>query len=358
MKKLLLFLLVGYLGAATVHAQIIAITAADMPVPGDTLRWSAARPDTSRFTVFAFAQTGVVNHQWDFSMLEAAQQGVDTYKRAAQVNPLYNTISPTAYGYKVADSLSFPGIPLSVRNAYTFFNVKSSPSRFVAEGYGAQISGIPTPASYSDEDEIYFFPLNIGNRDSSTYNLNVMVPGLGSLTCSGTRITFVDGRGAIKTPYLAVPTPCLRVRAEVYGTDMAVFGGISVPIPHHTVAYQWLSSGEHYPLLWVTTDKMPDGAQYVRSVRYRDIARTNMAVVQAAPVPQKLEVSTDPATKTLRLLLPQGWEKNTVEVFDLNGRLVHKVSDAAAVDGSSWASGLYILRVTSPLGMGFAKTSF
>ena len=147
---------------ATAAGAQIQITATDMPVSGDTLRSSATAATSSGITL---SNTGT-NYAWDYSSLVPVSQTVANYQLAATVNIAFAVvISPTAYGYKVADSFPTPAglpisLPVSIKNMYTFYNKKSSPSRFVAEGFGATISGIPTPAAYQDEDEVYLFPLD------------------------------------------------------------------------------------------------------------------------------------------------------------------------------------------------------
>ncbi len=111
----------------------ITITASDMPVNGDTLRYSIANPAAASINL---SDSGT-NKAWNFSSLAPIAQGVDTFKSAAQVNASYGfTISPTAYGTKVADSL--PGAPIPVKEIYNFFNKKTGPSRYVTEGFAAK----------------------------------------------------------------------------------------------------------------------------------------------------------------------------------------------------------------------------
>ncbi len=353
MKKTLYTLLACALAGGTASAQL-SITAADMPVSGDTLRWSAVivSPTTP---ITAYAQTSN-NFTWNFSSLTPLTQGIDAYKSAAAVNLAYAiTISPTAYGYKVADSLPIPNLPISVKEVYTFYGKKTNPSRFVAEGFGAKISGLPVPANYSNEDEIYFFPLTYGRKDTSTYKLDVNIAGIGRLIQQGRRITQVDGEGTIQTPYTAAPVACIRVRTEVVGTDSVIVGGLPIPIPRNSVEYKWLAKTEHYPLLWVTATVGPNNQETPNSVRYRDIARSTLKVDVSNIAPQNLNVYVDAAAGTLQLFLPAGWEHNTVEVFDVNGRRASLSQNAKMVDVSSMASGMYLVRVTSLHGVGYAK---
>ncbi|HEY9177934.1 MAG TPA: hypothetical protein VIN07_09600, partial [Flavipsychrobacter sp.] len=191
MKNCLLTLLL-ILAISATHAQV-SITANDMPVNGDTLRYSATLATGFNINL---NDTGA-NKVWNFDTLTPILQRVDEYKSVLQVNPVYAAVitSLTAYGYKVADTLGLGSspLPVSVTEVYTFFNKKTNPSpRFVAEGFGARINGTPVPAVYSNEDEWYFFPLNYGDHDTSDFYLKVQVPSLGSLVQSGYRYTRVD----------------------------------------------------------------------------------------------------------------------------------------------------------------------
>ena len=351
MKKALYTLLACGLAAGTASAQL-SITAADMPANNDTLRWSATlvSPTTN---ISTYAQTGPA-YTWNFNSLAPVAQGIDAYKSAVAVSPLYFTISATAYGYKVADSLPVPNQLVSVTEVYTFYNKKANPSRFVAEGFGARIGGVPIPASYSDEDEIYFFPLTYNRKDTSSYKLDVSVAGIGRLVQNGKRITTVDGEGTIQTPYTSGPVACLRVRTEVTGVDSLVATGLSVPLPRNTVEYKWLAKGEHYPLLWVTAD-VTGSQQTPTSVRYRDVSRPGLSVASVAPAPQSLNAYVDQANQRVQLFLPAGWNQNTIEMFDLNGRTVATATNATQVAGNNLAAGTYLIRVTTAQGTGFAK---
>ena len=97
----------------------ITITASDMPVAGDTLRFSFASPTA---TTISPGDSGA-NVIWDYA-LSSTGQGVDSYLTALQINPLYLlTVGTTAYGYQIADSLPIPGgiLPISIQQVYTFF---------------------------------------------------------------------------------------------------------------------------------------------------------------------------------------------------------------------------------------------
>ncbi len=327
-----------------VSAQI-TLTAADVPASGDTLRYSRALPIGSGINT---SVTGA-NQTWNFSTLTPVAQVLDTYKTAAQVSPVYAfTISATAYGYKVADSV--PGFnpstsPVQLREIYNFFNKKpaTNPNRYVAEGGAMRVNNVPTAANYSDEDELYFFPLQFGDVDSSTYSLTTTIPLLGTYKQQGYRKTSVDGWGTIVTPYTgATPVQVLRLRSVVIGEDSAQGLGMNIGFPRRQVEYKWMALGEHYPLLFVTANNAT-GTEVITDVRYRDIKRNIATGVGNAPALQTLSLSPNPATDRLSLNVPATWHSFSARVYNAAGALTASAENTRTLDVSRFASGNYLV---------------
>lgn len=346
MKKVLALLSLSVVFSA--QAQV-SITSADMPVKGDTLRYSTAVPLGFNINL---NDTGG-NKTWVLDTLTPVMQRVDEYKTAAQVSPIYAlTISASAYGYKVTDSLAPPGgspLPITVKEVYTFYNIKgSSPNdRYIAEGFAAKINGAPIPATYDNEDEIYFFPLQYGNKDTSDYYFDVQVPTLGRMVQEGERITTVDAWGTIKTPFFTTAQSCIRVRSEVNGMD-SIISSLPIPaigIPRQTIDYVWLVRGEHYPALWITT-QMVGSNETITSVRYRDTYRSvSVDDITSDNSSVQFKVFPNPAQNALNITIS---EKNFIaEVFDMQGRSVLNTRDERTIDISSLPQGRYFVRVTN-----------
>lgn len=326
----------------------ITITAADMPVNGDTLRYSYSNPLT---TTVDYTQTGA-NMSWDFSAEIPVAQDVDTYKSAAQVNITYAaTISPTAYGFKVADSL--PGAPIPVTDVYNFFNKKTGPNRFVIEGFGAVITGFPTPVTYSDEDEVYYFPLEFNDYDSSYFKLSKNLAGLGSFSQEGYRRTRVDGWGTIVTPLSSTPVQVIRVRSEVVEQDTVRFGPTTLGIPRHYVEYKWLANGQHYPMMFVTTNVVA-GNETPGSVRYRDSKRS-LAITGTQPAVRQIALYPNPAAQVVNLKVPASWTAYSVELFDAQGKLLQVQQNQSAINTSQLPGGQYFVRVQHGSDIGLAQ---
>ena len=352
--KRVLFLLCVVLAAESSFAQI-TVTATDMPVSGDTLRFSVASAVGSTISL---GDSGA-NFVWDYSSLVPVSQNVDTYKTATAVNLLYAlTIPSAAYGYKVADS--FPGpLPVSIKQLYTFFEKITTPASYAAVAFGASISGIPTPANYTVNDTWYFFPLNYANSDSSNYALNISLATVGALKQSGYRKSRVDGWGTIKTPYYTTPVNCLRIRSEKHEIDSVTFGTTTFGVPQNTVEYKWLANGEHYPALWVTTLLGATGGETITSIRYRDMARyipPPISGIATPASPVEIKAFPNPAVDGLiNLDIPASWQHYHIAVYDRQSRLVLSVDDHNLLDMSGFAAGVYLAQISSGTNMTYVK---
>lgn len=333
------------------NAQI-TITHSDMPVSGDTLRWSSANPAIASINL---TDTGT-SRTWDFTALTPIAQGVDAYKSALSVNVLYALISFTAYGYKVADS--FPGIgsliPVSITELYTFYEKKSSNTKFSAVAFAAKIGGIPTPFNYTIDDDIFMFPLNYLDYDTSKYSLTIGVTGVGTIKQVGVRRTRVDAWGTIVTPYITTPTNCIRVRSVIDGTDSISAGSLVFAVPRKVVEYKWLINGQHYPALFVTTN-VTGTTERISSIRYRDVARViTSGVAEAQPRLLPVKVYPNPTTGMVHFDVPvqQGL---VISLYDVTGRCVATQMNANDLQLNGLPAGKYIAQIASQDGVLYAS---
>ena len=341
----------------SVRAQI-TITSADMPVAGDTLRYSIMSPVGAAISPGDSGASMI----WNYA-LTSMSQGVDTYQTALSVNLLYGLIGLTAYGYKVADSfpIAIPLLP-AIRNIYTFFEEKSGPSRYETKAFAASIAGVPTPINYTTPDVWYFFPLNYGNDDSASYKLNITLPSFGGIKEIGYRKTRVDGWGTIATPYYTTPANCIRVRSEIHEVDSVQFGMLpAIGFPRNSVEYKWLVNGEHYPALWVTSNLLPGGTETISSIRYRDNPGTppvdtnskvatitnTITVIKAWPVPAENGMVT--------LDIPAGWQTFDIVVFDMASKEVASFKDQKEINISALAKGRYLGLIASGASSGLVE---
>ncbi len=250
---------------SSVYAQI-TITNNNMPSSGNSIEYSTA-VSTSSVDI----KTTGKSSTWDFTKLVSISDGVEEYKSSLQT-PYVLNFGFSALGKKLADTLGFSDFQL--KNIYNFY--KKSSSSYSEIGIGFQFSAIPLPQSgkHSDPDEIYIFPLEFENKDSTTFHVEVPISAgfirLGTFTRSGTRVTTVDGWGKISTPYLTNEN-CIRLKSVITETD-----SISVSTPSinfgtdiKLIEYKWLSTNEKIPVLTIVGNEVA-GIFVPTSITYRN----------------------------------------------------------------------------------------
>lgn len=334
----------------------LTITAANMPVSGDTCRYSTANASS----VSGYTATGA-NYTWNFSNLTPTGQDIRKFQPST-ATPYFFYFLPPKYGEKILDSLpipTIPGFPISIKNIYSFYKKVISPSTFNSEGLGLTMSGIPIGATFSDEDELYKFPLAYGNRDSTTFKLstpsNTMIPF--SYKKQGYRITQADGWGTITTPYGTAA--CLRVVTTQYSIDTISISALPAGFnkfgfPNYARSYQWLTAGEKIPYLEINGNVIA-GNFAPTQVRYRDQIRYFTGINDHVAANLALSVFPNPASNDLTIITEQQKEALTAEIVDLQGKIIKtqvltnysELINQNKIDVSGLAKGLYLLNLYS-----------
>jgi hypothetical protein len=244
----------------SLNAQI-TITSSSMPASGDTLRYSTASPLNIDSTWMARGG----NQNWDFSTLSSIGQGLYEYKSANKTPYAFYFFGQI--GQKTADSLG--GGPFLFKNIYSFYS--KTTSVFKTEGLGYSYSGIPLASKYTDEDEIYQFPLQYNDSDVSTFHFVFSIPGqtLFSFVQGGTRTNVVDAWGSIKTPYKTY-SDVIRVMTLVDEVDTLVSQFTKFPIVRKQVSYKFLATTEKIPVLEVVGTLSVNGSFTPTVINYRD----------------------------------------------------------------------------------------
>jgi hypothetical protein len=348
LKKLLLS--TAAIGIAALAGAQITITSADVPVLGDTPRYSLAVPTTN----LNLSNTGA-NIAWDYSGLSPVAQRVDVYKSVTAAGYRQNGIDGSAYGFLVAENLDFPGSPATLNNVYTFFSRNAT--RFAAVGYAGTVNSFfPISEAYSDADEWLNFPLTFGRQDNTTFRFTASVSLFGTVVMKGTRASNVDGWGTIVTPFLTTPTPALRLRTEVVETDSVILSGSSYAFPRHTVDYQWWVSGLRFPALWVSSTVVA-GQETPATVRYRDSYRQGVGIAAVTKRElRELAVYPNPATSSeVRVTIPADWRQYETALYDATGRMIRMTTGTDKVVTSDLASGNYTIIVRSGDSYGAAR---
>lgn len=246
-------------GVLSLHGQI-QITSAAMPSSGDTIRYSTVSAVGLNLNL---AQTGA-SQNWDYSSLKSNGQDIYEYISANKTPYLFYFFNQI--GQKTADSFGVG--QFSFKNIYSFYSKNSAV--FKAEGLGYSFSGIPLASNYSDEDEIYQFPLAYNDSDVTTFRFKFSIPGqtLFSVIQKGTRTNVVDGWGSIKTPYKTYPD-VIRVRTFIDEIDSIQSSFGSVPFPRKQLIYKWLSADEKIPVLEIS-GTLTGNTFTPNQIRFRD----------------------------------------------------------------------------------------
>ncbi len=334
MKKHLLLLVLSISSFSIANAQI-TITSANMPASNDTIRYSTANPNS-----FDVNLTGP-NYFWNYDSIVPITQGRYDYKAALQTPYAFFFLGLNKYGLKVQDTIGFGAFTFT--DVWTYF--KKTTSFFNAEGTGFTYSGLPIATYYTDEDEIYQFPLNYLDRDSSTFAYSASLGTGISYTQKGYRINEVDGWGSIKTTYDSVP--CLRLVSTTYSTDSINFNGFGFSFPNIQRSYKWMVTTEKIPFLEVSGTYQGNNFNATQA-RYRDTwqdvigvkENTNANLTKVYPNPASNEVMFHIKKKDVAQL----------SVYDLQGKLVEtkKVeTDKVKLLTSAYANGMYIYKLSN-----------
>ncbi|MFN5182034.1 MAG: T9SS type A sorting domain-containing protein [Bacteroidota bacterium] len=310
MKKYLLFLLA--FSASCHFAQTpITITSANMPGSGDTMRYSIVSPQG-----FSISFTGA-NVFWNFDTIQSIGQDVYRYKSSLQTPYAFYFLGLNQYGLKVADTVGLG--TFQFLDVYNFF--KKTNTYFSAEGTGFKYQGIPLASQYSDDDEIYTFPLNYGDHDSTTYSVTTALGATISYAQKGYRINDVDGWGTVKTPYDSVK--CIRVVSTSYGVDSINFNGFGFSFPNAQRSYKWLSLTEKIPVLEVS-GTLFNGNFNANQVRYRDIYQAPLTSVDESIVDENnIYVFPNPA-KEVVYIQNNSKSKISISLYDMRGAVCFK----------------------------------
>ena len=261
MKKIALLAASVYFTIATFGQ--ITITRNDMPVAGDTARYSTST------TQLNFDTTGA-GITWDYSSLVANGQGVDSFESARTIGGAYALYFGFTTDYGVPTANINLGTS-TLTNAYNFY--KTSNSSLQINAIGAQSTGIILPSTYSIPDKVYQFPLSYGRIDTTQFDVTINVPGQGSLHKIGTRINTVDGWGTVITPYGSFP--CIRLKSVINEVDSTTITllGFTFGRPNNSISYKWLANGEIIPVLEVDGNVLFGNNFTTTSEKYRDSIR-------------------------------------------------------------------------------------
>lgn len=240
-----------------------------MPQNGDTLRYSIAILDTS--VLFNYNAVGA-NQIWRFDSLIPQRQGLYEYVASSQTP--YGFFVPNRIGEKIADTLVLG--PVQLINLYDFYQNNSSSFKTTHRGFTLGALPFPISQSFQDDDEVYQFPLNYQDRDSSNFRFTFSNTLAGAyIENKGYRINEVEAWGSITTPYGTFN--CIKVVTDVVSTDTVSFATNNFGIDSHIREYKWLSTTTKIPVATLTGPVIAS-VFIPTAVEYRDSVRSVPAV--------------------------------------------------------------------------------
>ncbi len=318
----------------------VTITTANMPGQNDTIRYSTANPLSVDVNL-----TGA-NYTWNFDTLSPIGQGLYEYKSALLTPYTFYFIGLNKYGLKISDTVGF-GI-YTFTEVYNFY--KNSSNNFQTEGIGFKYSGIPLAAYYADQDEIYTFPLNFSDRDSTTFAFSVQLGAGITYTQKGYRINQVDGWGKIKTPFDSAN--CLRLISTTFSRDSINYSGFGFSFPNNQRSYKWLSTTQKIPMLEVS-GPYNNNAFVPAQLRYRDKFRNLTGIPWLERENEAFSIYPNPAGEMLYVKCAATAFR--MELTDISGRVVlsqekKETEEITIIQTSALAEGCYFVNVIDPLG--------
>jgi hypothetical protein len=331
---------------SSIFAQApITITSSSMPSSGDTIRYSNSTPNG-----LDFSSTGQ-NYYWDFSNLNSINQDIYQYKAASQTPYAFYFIGLNKYGLKVADSIG--AATFKFYDVYNFYQKTSSV--FKTDGTGFKFNGIPLAAYYSDDDELYQFPLNYSDRDSSNYAYSVSLGPTLSYSQKGYRINEVDGWGYIKTPYDSLA--CLRLVSTSYGEDSLNINGFPVNFPNVQRSYKWLSTTEKIPVLEIS-GQLQNNNFTPTQVRYRDNYRSPIGINEIV-LRNRLKLYPNPSTNEINIDFTEN-NSGVLSITDIFGKVIfnQKISnqDKIKIATYSFSTGVYSISYINSRGKTYVSS--
>lgn len=336
-KHLSLFILIVFVQSVSI-AQI-TITKNDMPSANQNFELRGANS-----TAQDDYQLSGASQTWNFTHLIPTDTQTIECLPIIGAGPIivYFFSFPTAtYATKGADLPLPSASPVTVTNLYNFF--KASNSSFSILGFGASISGIPTPIQYDTVDVVYNFPMNFGDNHVNRSQFTINIPTIGSIKETRRRENFVEGWGTLKLPN-GMDYQVLKIKSVSEITDNIAIDALPFPIPpipRNETEYKWLAAGSGVPLLQINTTSLL-GQENVSSIAFKftpdlsGLDEQNNSQFSVFPNPSKQSISFN-------------GNSTQIQIIDVLGNIVYEQNyssekDISMLDISLLSNGIYWIK--------------
>ncbi len=334
-------------------AQIV-VNQTDMPIAGDTIRLStsAILPGI----IFQTAGAGVV---WDFRMLQAAVQRVDTFRAVSSVPFIYQIIFNPTVATLAAPLPSLTSVPgIELKDNYQFFRKTST--LYALAGLGVTFNSIPLPMKFDNPDIWYRFPVTYLAKDSSVSTFSIGLPGFGLWETYRKRVNYIDAWGTVMTPYGSFPS--IRVKSLLTTRDSIFIDSLSVgqAVTRRITEYKWLAKGQKVPVIQINEEGL------IVTATYRDSLRVLVGLPEVSGSQNFIRIYPNPTSDFTTISFNQTQRSMVrIDIFDLNGRCIsnlvnemYSVGDHLFVlypDRYKLQRGVYLLRFNSSHGTSTTK---
>ena len=318
----------------------ITITQADMPQPGDAFISTSALVDLS----IDPEETGS-NHAWNFGTLVPLNSAPDSFYSQSGLPAVYQLFF---FGSNLADksgyNVSFD--QFSLEDVYLVY--KNSSASLQQYGYAGTFDGIPVPIVYNSKDVIYNFPLEYGNKDSSSSDFAFGLPGIAYVSQNRKRVNEADGWGTITTPVGTFNT--LRVKSTITDQDSVYLDTLSTGtnVSLKSYEYKWLAQGSGMPVFQINAQDLL-GVPVITQIIYQDTTFHTGMPLMAGGNQVQLAVFPNPASRQVMLhVVGNSTNHFTVVISGISGHVMyHSMCEQkeSAIDVSSWENGIYFLEV-------------
>lgn len=338
-----LFLLIS---ASLFSQSAISIDVSDIADGGQSFIVSTANP----IGEYDFEFTGD-DVSWDFSSLESMAKDTIDWVDADDTDPLYFLLwFSSDVAEEFIDGISTDSF--SIDNVFNFYDRSSS--SLEQTGIAGTVSGIPLPASFSDPDIIYEFPLNFEDNYSSESGFEFDLLGFASFTESRSRETSVDGWGTLTTPLGEFEV--LRLKSQIDIEDVFESGGTEFPVSYTNFEYKWLAKEMGIPVLQINTTDL-GGFETITRIAYQDTADVIMSLQSQDNISQKMiSVFPNPVENQINFSIES--ETSSIinyQITDLFGNIYFSSGDCFIHEGknifsssfslSTLSGGMYLVKI-------------
>lgn len=347
MYKLFKGILLFHFLFVSLSAQIV-ITKNQMPVPDSLYAYNRAFPNNINYS------NAGPNYIWDYSQLSELSSVMLSMADPIHTpfvyqvifnNPLLpnNNSTHAEEGVEINLPSSFG---FSLTDVYNFY--KNSNSSFTLTGIGATINGIQTPIPYQIKDQVYSFPLEYGDIDTSSFLFAIEIPTIGYWKQYGTRINSVDGWGTLLLPG-SQAYEVLRIKTSLTLRDTIHFesSGFTLPVTRKQFEYKFITLQSEFPALQINTQLLflSTGPQVVQSVLYKKAPVSSSIYAEDNPL---LQVWPNPVSDILYLNMSD--DAMQYSLLDINGKELENGHLKEFIDVSQYPAGIYVLKISEKNG--------